>query len=108
MISDSQGTRCVLQVMKWMEFANNFPVDSTACTGALNSLNEELASKSVLVGNGLRLTEVDVIVYAVIHSSVVCLSAYAHIFCLNLQIVTSSHVCVSFPSSSNIILCILL
>uniref|UniRef100_A0A7C9E563 Methionine--tRNA ligase n=2 Tax=Opuntia streptacantha TaxID=393608 RepID=A0A7C9E563_OPUST len=62
------------EVMKWMEFANNFPVDSTACTGALNSLNEELASKSVLVGNGLRLTEVDVIVYAVIHSSAISMS----------------------------------
>lgn len=62
------------EVLKWMEFANNFPVDSTACIGALDSLNEELAQKSVLLGNGLRLTGLDVIVYAVIHSSVIGIS----------------------------------
>ncbi|XP_021758237.1 aminoacyl tRNA synthase complex-interacting multifunctional protein 1-like [Chenopodium quinoa] len=60
--------------MKWIEFAENFPVDSAACIGAINGLNDELLLKSVLLGNGLKLSEADVIVYSVIHPCVVNMS----------------------------------
>lgn len=62
------------EVMKWIEFAESFPVDSTACFEAINRLNEELLLKSVLVGKGLTTSEADVIVYSVIHPFVVAMS----------------------------------
>ncbi|KAJ4837794.1 hypothetical protein Tsubulata_041818 [Turnera subulata] len=62
------------EVLKWIGFAESFPVDSQACFSALSSLNEELAQKSVVSGNGLTPSEPDVIVFAVIHSSVIGLS----------------------------------
>ncbi|KAJ4834493.1 hypothetical protein Tsubulata_021016 [Turnera subulata] len=62
------------EVLKWIGFAESFPVDSQACFSALGSLNEELAQKSVISGNGLTPSEPDVIVFAVIHSSVIGLS----------------------------------
>lgn len=58
--------------MKWLEFANGFPVDSAVCHGAINGLNDELVMKSVLLGSGLKVSEVDLIVYAAIHPCVVC------------------------------------
>ncbi|KAL2897931.1 Bifunctional glutamate/proline--tRNA ligase [Bienertia sinuspersici] len=62
------------EVMKWIEFAESFPVDSAACSEALSGLNDDLVSKSVLLGNGLKVSEADVIVYSVIHPSVVAMS----------------------------------
>lgn len=67
--------------MKWIEFAESFPADSKACFDFLIKLNEELATKSVLLGNGLRTSEADVIVFSAVHSFVVC------IFHLILQLV---------------------
>ncbi|KAJ6422331.1 hypothetical protein OIU84_027314 [Salix udensis] len=60
--------------MKWISFAEIFPVDSSACFDALNGLNEVLALNSVLLGNGLTPSEADIIVFSVIHSSVIGLS----------------------------------
>ncbi|KAA3481271.1 aminoacyl tRNA synthase complex-interacting multifunctional protein 1 isoform X1 [Gossypium australe] len=62
------------EVMKWIAFADSFPGDSKACHGRLNELNTDLAKKSVLLGNGFTPSEADVIVFSVIHSSVIALS----------------------------------
>jgi len=55
------------EVMKWITFAESFPLDSKSCFGVLNGLNDDLAQKSVLLGNGLKPSEADVIVFAVLH-----------------------------------------
>ncbi|RDX70537.1 Methionine--tRNA ligase, cytoplasmic, partial [Mucuna pruriens] len=62
------------EVLKWVEFAEAFPVALDACFENLKRLNDELSGKSVLVGNGLKPSEADVIVYSVIHSSLINLS----------------------------------
>ncbi|KAF3433269.1 hypothetical protein FNV43_RR24371 [Rhamnella rubrinervis] len=59
------------QIMKWIAFAEGFPTDPQACFGALKQLNEELITVSVLLGNGLRPSEADIIVFSAIHSSVI-------------------------------------
>ncbi|GMI70199.1 hypothetical protein like AT2G40660 [Hibiscus trionum] len=61
-------------VMKWIAFAESFPSDSKACFGRLSELNADLAQKSVLMFNGFTPSEADVIVFSVIHSSVIGLS----------------------------------
>ena len=53
--------------MKWIAFAESFPFDSKSCSGVLSGLNGELAQKSVLLGNGLKPSEADVIVFSVLH-----------------------------------------
>lgn len=53
--------------MKWITFAESFPLDSKSCFGVLSGLNDDLAQKSVLLGNGLKPSEADVIVFAVLH-----------------------------------------
>ncbi|XP_071723247.1 uncharacterized protein [Rutidosis leptorrhynchoides] len=55
------------EVSKWLEFADNFSASD------LSRLNEELVQKSVLLG-GLKASEIDVLVFAATHSSVVALS----------------------------------
>nr|XP_023876551.1 aminoacyl tRNA synthase complex-interacting multifunctional protein 1 [Quercus suber]POE81055.1 putative methionine--trna ligase [Quercus suber] len=55
------------EVMKWITFAESFPLDSKSCSGVLSGLNDDLAQKSVLLGNGLKPSEADVIVFAVLH-----------------------------------------
>ncbi|KAG6599940.1 putative methionine--tRNA ligase [Cucurbita argyrosperma subsp. argyrosperma] len=62
------------EVMKWITFADSFPVDSKACLEVLKQLNEELVQKSVLLGNGLKTSEADVIAFSVLHPSVIGLS----------------------------------
>ncbi|CAL5366546.1 unnamed protein product [Camellia sinensis] len=62
------------EVMKWIEFAENCSVDSEACLKALNELNGCLASKSVLVGEGLTPSEADIIVFSALYSYVKGLS----------------------------------
>lgn len=66
--------------MKWIAFADSFPSDSKACHGGLNELNTDLAKKSVLLGNGFTPSEADVIVFSVIHSSMVCIAIYTSHF----------------------------
>ncbi|XP_021904039.1 uncharacterized protein LOC110819223 [Carica papaya] len=60
------------EVAKWITFAD--PSNSKASVDILKELNEDLAPKSVLSGNGLRPSEVDVIVFSSIHSLVADLS----------------------------------
>ncbi|XP_043813979.1 aminoacyl tRNA synthase complex-interacting multifunctional protein 1-like isoform X5 [Manihot esculenta] len=62
------------EVMKWIEFAESFPVDCQACLDALTGFNQDLAQKSILLGNGTTPSDADVIVFSVIHSSVIGLS----------------------------------
>ncbi|PON50210.1 Ribosomal protein [Trema orientale] len=62
------------QITKWIAFAENFPTDSGASFEVLKGLNEDLVPISVLLGNGLKPSDVDVIVFSVIHSSVIGLS----------------------------------
>uniref|UniRef100_A0A5B7B9B9 tRNA-binding domain-containing protein n=1 Tax=Davidia involucrata TaxID=16924 RepID=A0A5B7B9B9_DAVIN len=62
------------EVMKWIAFVENFPVDSEACLKALNKLNDELTEKSVLLGNGMKPSAADIVVFSAIHSSVIGLS----------------------------------
>lgn len=55
------------EVMKWIAFADSVPLDSKSCFGVLNGLNDDLSLKSVLLGNGLKPSEADVIVFSVLH-----------------------------------------
>lgn len=61
---------------KWITFADSFPVDSKACFEVLKQLNDELVQKSVLLGNGLKPSEADVIVFPILHPSVVSILAF--------------------------------
>ncbi|XAR66033.1 Methionine--tRNA ligase [Bertholletia excelsa] len=62
------------EAMKWVAFAENFPVDSEASLKALNELNERLATKSVLAGDGMTPSESDIIVFSSVYSFVKGLS----------------------------------
>ncbi|CAL1392705.1 unnamed protein product [Linum trigynum] len=73
------------EVMKWIGFAESFPQDSKACCQALSGLNDDLLVKAVLLGNGLRPSEADVIVFSAIHSFVIGLpqsetEKFVHVF----------------------------
>ncbi|KAJ8528406.1 hypothetical protein K7X08_022098 [Anisodus acutangulus] len=62
------------ELMKWVDFASNFPVDSGASFKALSELNEDLSKKSVISGDGFKILEADIVVFATVHSSVISLS----------------------------------
>ena len=63
-------------MLEWVAFAEAFPVAPEASFENLKKLNDELSVKSVLLGNGLKPSEADVIVFSVIHSSLVCTLSY--------------------------------
>ncbi|KAL1542054.1 aminoacyl tRNA synthase complex-interacting multifunctional protein 1-like [Salvia divinorum] len=64
------------EILKWLEFAP-FSKNPTADVQlkALEELNEELVTKSVILGDGLKLSIADVHLYATAHSSVSRLSS---------------------------------
>ncbi|PHU13917.1 hypothetical protein BC332_15122 [Capsicum chinense] len=62
------------ELMKWVEFASNFPVDSGTSFKALSELNEDLSNKSVILDNGFKISEADIVVFAAVHSSVISFS----------------------------------
>ncbi|KAE9604102.1 hypothetical protein Lal_00002248 [Lupinus albus] len=62
------------EVLKWVAFAEAFPEALEASFEDLKKLNDELSGKSVLLGNGLKPSEADVIVFSAIHSSLINLS----------------------------------
>uniref|UniRef100_A0A7N0TBT8 tRNA-binding domain-containing protein n=1 Tax=Kalanchoe fedtschenkoi TaxID=63787 RepID=A0A7N0TBT8_KALFE len=62
------------EVMKWVAFAEEFPSDSMTAFDVVNRLNEELGTKSVLLGSGLSVSEADVVVFSTLHSFVKGLS----------------------------------
>ncbi|WOK96715.1 hypothetical protein Cni_G05422 [Canna indica] len=55
------------EIRKWINFASNFPCEVDACLSALDNLNEELKQKAVLLGNGLKPSEADIIVFSAVH-----------------------------------------
>ncbi|CAI8598707.1 unnamed protein product [Vicia faba] len=61
------------EVLKWVAFAESFPVALEESFENLKRLNDELSEKSVLLGNGLKPSEVDVIVFSVVHPSLISL-----------------------------------
>ncbi|CAK8567767.1 unnamed protein product [Lathyrus sativus] len=61
------------EVLKWVAFAESFPVALDESFENLKRLNDELSGKSVLLGNGLKPSEADVIVFSVIHPSLISL-----------------------------------
>lgn len=61
-----------VKVMKWVKFAEGFPSDPKLALEEVSGFNEELGTKSVLLGSGLTVSEADVVVYAILHSYVVC------------------------------------
>lgn len=61
-------------VLQWIRYADGFPTDPQAFFEVLKGLNDTLADVSVLLGNGFTPSEADVIVFAVVHSSVIGLS----------------------------------
>ncbi|KAK1286015.1 putative methionine--tRNA ligase [Acorus calamus] len=60
------------EVLKWVSFANNFPSDDHLAR--LKVLNDDLAQRSVLLGNGLSSSVADIIVFAAVHPYVSRLS----------------------------------
>ncbi|KAJ6806388.1 aminoacyl tRNA synthase complex-interacting multifunctional protein 1 [Iris pallida] len=62
------------EVMKWVQFANTFPSEVGLCNAALKDLNEDLAQKSVLLGEGFQPSEADIVVFSAVHSFVSQLS----------------------------------
>ncbi|KAI4306962.1 hypothetical protein L6164_030197 [Bauhinia variegata] len=71
----SKASGCVVnesnEVMKWIAFAENFPANPERCFDVLKTLNEELSEKSVLLGNGYKPSEADVLVFSVILSALI-------------------------------------
>ncbi|KAL8539399.1 hypothetical protein ACS0TY_001139 [Phlomoides rotata] len=63
------------ELMKWIGFAEGLLENPSAQFKALNELNEELITKSVVLGNGLTPSAADVIVFSAVHSSVIGLSS---------------------------------
>lgn len=63
------------ELARWVQFVETFLKNSDTRLKALTDLNEELITKSVLVGNGLKPSAADVIVFAAVHSFVIGLSS---------------------------------
>ncbi|GFP89376.1 probable methionine--tRNA ligase [Phtheirospermum japonicum] len=63
------------ELMKRIDFAASFLENPDARSKALTDLNEELITKSVVLGNGLTPSPADVIVFSTVHSSLIGLSS---------------------------------
>lgn len=57
--------------MNWIEYANSFPVEPEAFHAMLKRFNEDLIQSSVLLGDGLKPSEADIVVFSALHSFVV-------------------------------------
>ncbi|KAH7654076.1 Methionine--tRNA ligase protein [Dioscorea alata] len=55
-------------IMKWVKFASDFPCEANACRATLKQLNEDLNQRAVLLGDGLKPSEADIIVFSAVHS----------------------------------------
>ncbi|KAG0475397.1 hypothetical protein HPP92_015083 [Vanilla planifolia] len=64
---DAYFSRNQDEVMKWATFADNFPVEKTACNAVLKDLNEDLSKKAVLLG-GLKPSVADAILFSAVHA----------------------------------------
>ncbi|KZV34914.1 aminoacyl tRNA synthase complex-interacting multifunctional protein 1 [Dorcoceras hygrometricum] len=63
------------ELMKWIEFAQSLVEKPSVTLESLGKLNEELITKSVLVGGGLKPSEADIVVFSVVHPAVSDLSS---------------------------------
>eukprot|EP00249_Psilotum_nudum_P013795 c24516_g1_i1 orf=532-1794(-) len=63
------------EVSKWLSFANDFQNDDLSLHIKLQSINEHLLKRAVLVGRGLAITLADIAVFVSIHDSVARFSA---------------------------------
>ncbi|GAA0148765.1 translational protein [Lithospermum erythrorhizon] len=61
------------EFVKWIEFSEKFLADG-ASEKYLSDLNQDLVSKAVLQGNGLKPSAADIVVFSAIHASVIGLS----------------------------------
>lgn len=59
------------EVLNWVDFAQNFQLGGLEM---LRKLNEDLTPKSVLLGDGFKISVADVLVFSAIHSFVIGLS----------------------------------
>lgn len=57
--------------MKWVKFASDFPCEANAYRATLKQLNEDLNQRAVLLGDGLKPSEADIIVFSAVHSILV-------------------------------------
>ncbi|XP_077213704.1 nucleic acid-binding, OB-fold-like protein isoform X2 [Tasmannia lanceolata] len=55
------------EVMNWVEFAESFPTEGETCHAMLKEFNEKLTQRSVLLGYGLKPSEVDIVVFSALH-----------------------------------------
>ncbi|KAL7107551.1 hypothetical protein ACP275_06G061600 [Erythranthe tilingii] len=62
-------------LMKWIGFTESFLEISDDRSKSFKELNEELSTKSTLIGSGLKPSAADVIVFSAVHSSVIGLSS---------------------------------
>ncbi|GER46590.1 methionine--tRNA ligase [Striga asiatica] len=63
------------KLTKWIEFADSFLANPDSRSKALADLNEELVTKSVMMGNGLTISPADVIVFSAVHPYMIGLSS---------------------------------
>ncbi|KAJ0975478.1 hypothetical protein J5N97_017443 [Dioscorea zingiberensis] len=56
------------EIMKWVKFASDFPCEANACRATLKCLNEDLSQRAVLLGDGLKPSEADIVVFSAVHS----------------------------------------
>ncbi|KAG9443250.1 hypothetical protein H6P81_014590 [Aristolochia fimbriata] len=70
LLGDGNSLKNKDEVMKWIEFASSFPVEPEASITKLIELDGDLIQKSVLLGNGLKPSISDFVLYSAIHSPV--------------------------------------
>ncbi|XP_008792236.2 aminoacyl tRNA synthase complex-interacting multifunctional protein 1 isoform X1 [Phoenix dactylifera] len=63
------------EIMKWVTFASDFPSEADACHATLKGLNEDLAQRAVLLGDGLKPSVADIVVFSTLHHFVSQLTA---------------------------------
>ncbi|EHA8591468.1 putative methionine--tRNA ligase [Cocos nucifera] len=63
------------EIMKWVTFASNFPSEADACHATLKGLNEDLTQRAVLLGDGLKPSVADILVFSALHHFVSQLTA---------------------------------
>ncbi|XP_068645064.1 tRNA-aminoacylation cofactor arc1 isoform X2 [Aristolochia californica] len=70
LLGDGSSLKNKDELLKWVEFASSFPVEAEASLAKLTELDVDLAQKSVILGDGLKPSIADFVVYSAIHSPV--------------------------------------
>lgn len=76
----------VLQIRRWLEYANSFHLDSNSGLSKLKNFNENLLQRSVLASKGLNPSVADVIVWISLHDVVVRIFADSILHMCHVQI----------------------